>query len=273
MDVTIWATLDEQAAAPRGSLLEHWFRTAIDYFFCDQAKDDSRSYVLVTESISGQREVRFKGVQNNWPALADELRRQPFYAQAGFHEPAEGEGEWVDDIGRVGGQHEGRRGSHTGLTVALKAGAGIADPKGCTLFVDFLAAALDDANPVFARVDFLNFHDTTDLEAALRRSQRKSLREARTHLRGYSWVTVVPSELATRLGGVSRLAETGVFHAVRELRGGGLLLQATETLAAYDGLAMRRVFQVLAPVLPSGIPGDDPARPNLRIVFEDASGV
>jgi hypothetical protein len=74
-------------------------------------------------------------------------------------------------------------------------------------------------------------------------------------------------------GGASRIAATGAFHTVRELRGGGLLLQATETLAGYDDQAMREVFHALAPVLPPGIPEDDPARENLRVVFEDASGV
>ncbi|MDW4911592.1 hypothetical protein RB628_41490, partial [Streptomyces sp. ADMS] len=74
-------------------------------------------------------------------------------------------------------------------------------------------------------------------------------------------------------GGAQRLADVGAFHAVRELRGGGLLLQATETLAGYDDRAMHQVFRALAPVLPPGIPGAHPARPNPRVVFEDASGV
>ncbi|WP_046731611.1 hypothetical protein [Streptomyces humi] len=197
----------------------------------------------------------------------------PFYACAGFHEPSAGEGEWVDDHGRVGSRHKGRGGTHTELSVFGLGGDRIADPVFCAALPDFLAAALDGAGPAFARVDLRNFHDTPDLEAALRRTHRKYLGESRTHLRGYSWVTGVPAELAARLGGASHLSADGAFHAVRELRGGGLLLQATETLAGYDDRAMREVFRALAPVLPPGIPGDDPARPGLRVVPEDASGV
>ncbi|WP_345564630.1 hypothetical protein [Streptomyces plumbiresistens] len=273
MDVTLWATLDEQAGAPRGDLLVHWFRTAIDFFFSGEAKELTDSYAVVTESMSGGRDLRLKDIRQNWPALAAELRSHPFYASAGFHATSVDEDEWVDDVGRIGSSHEGRGGSHTGLSAALKAGDRIGDPEFCARLVDFLGTALDGADPVFARVDHLNFHNTTDLEAALRRPQRRSLRESRTHLRGYSWVTGVPGELAARLGGARRLAATGAFHAVRELPGGGLLLQATETLAGYDDRAMREVFRALAPVLAPGIPGDDPARPNLRVVFEDASGV
>ncbi|MFJ3225379.1 hypothetical protein ACIPJS_18780 [Streptomyces sp. NPDC086783] len=92
----------------------------------------------------------------------------------------------------------------------------------------------------------------------MRRAHRKYRSESRTHLRGYSWITGVPGELAARLGRAPRLTASGAFHAVRELRGGGLLLQATRTLAGYDDGAVRRVFRALAPVLPPGIPQDDP---------------
>ncbi|MFC8242444.1 hypothetical protein [Streptomyces chartreusis] len=273
MDVTIWATLDEQAAVPRGDLVVHWFRTAIDFFFSSGAKETADSYARATESFSGGRRTRLRDVRENWPAFAEALRAHPFYAKAGFHEASVDKGQWFDEYGRIGSEHEGRGGTHTELSAALLAGERIGDPDFCARLVDFLAAALDGADPVFARVDYLNFHDKPDLEAALRRSHRKYLSESRTYLRGYSWITGVPGELAARLGGASRLAATGAFHDVRELRGGGLLLQATETLAGYDDRAMREVFRALAPVLPPGIPEDDPARENLRIVFEDASGV
>ncbi|MFJ8631620.1 hypothetical protein [Streptomyces sp. NPDC093568] len=272
-DVTIWATLDGHVAAPRGDLVVHWFRTAIDFFFSSGAKETADSYAVVAESLRGGRDTKLKDVRKNWSTLADALRQHPFYAAVGFHEPSVDEDEWVDEYGHVGSQHKGRGGTHTELSAFLPGGDRIADPVFCAGLLDFLATALDGANPVFARVDHLNVHDTPDLEAALRRTHRRYLRESRTYLRGYSWVTGVPSELAARLGGAQRVADTGAFHAVRELRGGGLLLQATETLAGYDDEAMRKVFRALAPVLPPGIPEHDPARENLRIVFEDASGV
>ncbi|MFF1676262.1 hypothetical protein [Streptomyces sp. NPDC058256] len=117
------------------------------------------------------------------------------------------------------------------------------------------------------------FSDIANLETGLRRNLRKSLRESRSYLRGYAWVTGVPSEPGARLGGRQRLAATGAFHRVEELRSGGLLLQATETLAGYSDHAMRGIFAALAPVLPPGIPREDPAHPEMRLVFEDASGV
>ncbi|MDW4909414.1 hypothetical protein RB628_29755, partial [Streptomyces sp. ADMS] len=217
MDVTIWATLDEQAAAPRGDLVVHWFRTAMDFFFSAEAKELSDSYAVVTESYSGGRKVKLRDVRKNWLALADELRLQPFYACVGFHEPLVDEEEWIDEFGRIGSQHEGLGDTHTGLSGALLAGERIGDPEFCARLVDFVATALDGANPVFVRIDHLNFHDTPDLEAVLRRQHHKYLRESRTYLRGYSWVTGVPSELAARLGGAQRLADVGAFHAVREL--------------------------------------------------------
>ncbi|MBT1097349.1 hypothetical protein [Streptomyces sp. Tu102] len=274
MDVTVWATLDEQAAAPRGDLCVHWFRTAIDFFFSSEAeeRETADSYAGVTESISGGRTTRVMDARENWPVLADALRAHPFYAKAGFYEASANVDEWVEEYGRIEGRHEGRGGTHTELSAALRAGERIGDPDFCARLFDFLAVALDGADPVFARVDHLNFHDKPDLEVALRRSRRKYLRESRTYLRGYSWVTGVPGELASRLGGAPRLTSTGAFHAVRELRCGGLLVQATETLAGYDDRAMHQVFTALAPVLAPGIPEEDPARENLRIVFEDASG-
>ncbi|MDW4910961.1 hypothetical protein RB628_38005, partial [Streptomyces sp. ADMS] len=216
-DVTIWATLDEQAAVPRGELVDHWFRTAIDSFFSSGAKETTDSYAVVAESLRGGRDTKLKDVRKNWSALVEELRSHPFYACVGFHEPSVDEDAWIDDYGRVGSQHKGRDGTHTELSAFLPGGDRIADSVFCAGLLDFLATALDGANPVFARVDHFNVHDKPDLEVALRRSHRKYLGEARTYLRGYSWVTGVPAELAARLGGAQRLADVGAFHAVREL--------------------------------------------------------
>ncbi|MGW1721939.1 hypothetical protein ACWCQK_03255 [Streptomyces sp. NPDC002306] len=272
MDVTLWATLDERAAGSREDLLVRWFRSALDRLFPADTTEPCDSYALVTRSVSGGREVRVQDVRANWRVLADALRPLPFYASAGLYEPSGNEGAWVDDVGRVAGMQTGG-GSHLELSAALRAGERIGDPGFCASLVDFLATALDGADPAFARVDHLNFQESTDLEAALRRSRRKSRRESRTLLRGYSWVTGVPAELAARLGGARALEATGAFHAVRALSGGGLLLQATETLAGYDEHALRAVFRALAPVLPPGMPDQDPARPAPRVVFEDAAEV
>ncbi|MFI8400574.1 hypothetical protein ACIGG5_10095 [Streptomyces sp. NPDC085463] len=240
-DVTLRATLDERAAAPRGELLAHWFRTATDLLFSTGEGELSDSWALVTESIDGAQEVRVRDVRAHWPHLADALRPSPFYAAAGFREPSS-----ADDSGRIGGARAGRGGSHTELSAQLRGGERIADAAWCAHLVDFLATALDGADPAFARIDHLSFEETTDLEAALKRPQRQALRESRPLLRGYSWVTGLPTELAARLGGPTALKATGAFHAVHELHAGGLLLQATETLAAYDHPHMKAVFHALA---------------------------
>jgi hypothetical protein len=76
-------------------------------------------------------------------------------------------------------------------------------------------------------------------------------------LRGYSWVTICAPELAARLGGAAVLAASGAFDEVTELPGGQVFLRATPALEEYHGEAVRRVFDVLAPVLLPGRPNPD----------------
>jgi hypothetical protein len=86
-------------------------------------------------------------------------------------------------------------------------------------------------------------------------------------LRGYSWVTVCSAELAAALGGAGALAGSGAFDEVSELPRGQVFLRATPTLAEYQGTALRRVFEALAPVLLTGRP--DPmnwAMAHVRVV-------
>lgn len=112
----------------------------------------------------------------------------------------------------------------------------------------------------------------TALDAALRRDRDDSLREARRHLRGYSWITVVPRELAARLGGADALTATGAFAEVEALPPGGVWLRATDRAETYDAAAVRRVFSALAPVLPPGRPEpDERGGPAWHLVPEDAT--
>jgi hypothetical protein len=73
--------------------------------------------------------------------------------------------------------------------------------------------------------------------------------QARERLRGYSWLTMVPAPLVSRLGGAARLRATGAFAAVAELPGGAVLLRATEHFRDYRDAEAQRVFAVLRPVL------------------------
>lgn len=115
----------------------------------------------------------------------------------------------------------------------------------------------------------------THLEWALNRDEDDGMIEARTWLRGYSWITVMPPEIAQRLGGAEALRASGAFAYVEELPHGGLWLRATEKADDYDAAAVRKVFDVVAPVLPAGQPREtwygeeDPE--SWRIVQEDAA--
>lgn len=146
------------------------------------------------------------------------------------------------------------------------------DPRFCAGAVEFLVAALDAVNPAFAWMGVDGpATDDTNLDCVLNRRVRDSVREARAFLRGYSWITVCPEELSVRLGGPGALAATGAFHRVVPLSAGGVVLQATETVAAYTDEAVRGVFEALHPVLPPGVPQFDPAHPELRYFPADAS--
>jgi hypothetical protein len=81
---------------------------------------------------------------------------------------------------------------------------------------------------------------------------------------------VCPAELTDALGGTHVLKRSGAFQRVVSLASGGIVLQATETLAAFSDEAMRKTFEALAPVLPPGVPRVDPANPRARFVPEDA---
>lgn len=113
----------------------------------------------------------------------------------------------------------------------------------------------------------------TALDRSVFRGGRvSSMMAGRDVLRGYSWVTVCPDELAARLGGPPALAASGAFSRVEELPLGGVWLQATEDFAGYDDAAMRRVFEVLAPVLPEGLAEPEPMeQQRYRLVWEDAA--
>lgn len=88
----------------------------------------------------------------------------------------------------------------------------------------------------------------------LARTPEETVPRCREVLRGYSWVTVCAEELAVALGGAPALAASAAFDEVTELPAGQVFLRATPTLAEYQGTALRRVFEVLAPVLLTGHP-------------------
>ncbi|MFI8068948.1 hypothetical protein ACIF85_09155 [Streptomyces sp. NPDC086033] len=270
MDVYLEATFDLDAAVEPGESLIQWFRAARSHLFVDleaaEPKGDSRvvSRALVTQDIDGSSEL-FTKVGDKWGHFEQCLATFPWWADVDY---STGNTELV-----------GARTNHVltdgslWLASARVALNSLNDASECAGLVAFLQEALQGSNPAFARIELNDFNDSTNLDAGLRRKRRTSLRAGRQVLRGYAWVMVCPQELSVRLGGSTALEASGAFHKVIPLRSGGVLLQASETLAGYTEQVMERVFLALAPVLPEGEPLPDPAHPNLRFVLRDAGQV
>lgn len=98
---------------------------------------------------------------------------------------------------------------------------------------------------------------------------------ARRYLRGYGWLTVVPTEVVERLGGVAGLEAGGSFVEVSGLAGGGAWLRAGMDFFDYDLSSAGGVFQAVAAALRPGMPGvreelGVPA-PRTPVVLQDAA--
>ncbi|MET8077805.1 hypothetical protein [Streptomyces sp. NPDC005303] len=271
MDVYMEATLDPRGVAERGAAAVSWFHKALSGPLAELVRQEERAENGVHSGTSirqseGSRRTHINHLGRNRSRLDEELEKSPEWAVTEFY------GE--DVLARVQCSCFPVEGEWSRFVVALQAGMPrLSDAEYCTALVDFFAQALDELNPMFARIERDSFSDWSNIEAALTRDLDESLPEGREFLRGYAWVTVCPQELAIRLGGPQSLADSGVFHRVVPLQAGGVLLQASETLSGYTDQVMERVFTVLAPVLPEGQPVPDPAHPNLRFVLRDASQV
>jgi hypothetical protein len=136
--------------------------------------------------------------------------------------------------------------------------AGAAEAPLSSRLVDHVETVCGTVDVSFGHVtDDFDAPGWTSLDTVMRRSVARSVRDARQFLRGYSWVTVLPAELAARLGGHPALETSGAFSAVREYPSGAVLLRATEDIFAYGEDATREIFEVLRPVLPPGMPREN----------------
>lgn len=79
--------------------------------------------------------------------------------------------------------------------------------------------------------------------------QGRSLAQSADHLSGFEWPTYCPAHILDRIGGAAAARAGGAFHAVRELPGGLIALQAAPTPQDYGPLQKRRVYEALAAVL------------------------
>ncbi|MFD8354656.1 hypothetical protein ACFV1X_37765 [Streptomyces coelicoflavus] len=132
-------------------------------------------------------------------------------------------------------------------------------------------------NVVFGHFSYRHACGETELEKFLRGDASDPAANTpkwRFRLRGYSWLMVVPGDIADALGGVYGLSASPAFHSVSLLPNGALLLQATPTFREYCGTAVRDVHRVVRDVLiegefrkgtqlPPGVP------PPYMVVFPD----
>lgn len=116
--------------------------------------------------------------------------------------------------------------------------------------------ACDRYDVVFGHVSYQHACGETELERFLRGYDGDPTINKprwRSHLRGYSWLMVVPAEIARELGGgVDALRASGAFHSVTVLPNRALLLQATPTFREYRDAAVVNVHRVVRDVLISG---------------------
>lgn len=271
MGLRAMVTFDAATGGGIGNGLVSWYYAALTGPLKDLVEQEPQGGAYsAAETHADQRAERmdFGLVSTGWDAMRQELLRAPETAFVTL---------WSESpdtpAAHVRSSSINVRRPNMGGQLTLGDALGSPDdPAYCDSAVEFLIAALDAVNPAFAWLgDNGPATYDTNLDCVLGRRVRDSVREARTFLRGYSWTTVCPEELSQRLGGPQALAATGAFHRIIPLTAGGVVIQATRTVADYTDDAVRRVFDALRPILPPGKPQFDPAHPELRYFPADAS--
>jgi hypothetical protein len=150
----------------------------------------------------------------------------------------------------------------------------LARPEVQRSLLSFVRSVADRVNPSFGRCEYEEPRTAVELTVGPPwRLPEDTIPNSRRTLRGYSWLTICPQELADRLGGVDALRATGAFHEVEQLAAGGVWLLATADYRDYDQAVVERVFEAVAPVLPPGMPRrlDRDDRPPNRVAVRDAA--
>jgi hypothetical protein len=119
----------------------------------------------------------------------------------------------------------------------------------------------------FLADDAISAGTRTPLEAARATFPDDTLPLSDSQVRGYSWVTVTSAGVLQRLGGIEAVRKSGAFVDAIELPSGGAMLQATPQLSEYEGDAVRKVFEALAPVLPEKAPWPDDFN-RFKLIYE-----
>jgi hypothetical protein len=128
--------------------------------------------------------------------------------------------------------------------------------------LEFLRDVAERCDPSFGQVCYQTSIHRSPLEEALALIPDDELVISGRRLRGYGWLTVCSQQIGDELGGLEALRATGAFAEADRLANGGYWLLATPRFEQYDLAAAERIFQVLAPKLPTGKPIglDAPAR-------------
>ncbi|NEC86478.1 DUF3396 domain-containing protein [Streptomyces sp. SID12501] len=268
MDVYMEVTFDQLARVGQGEVLARWFREAQTRFFSVIADSETtdKGEIFSRASVAADMDgpsLRVGQVGKNWKKFEVQLTPFPWWADLDYVTGDVTLG-WARSVQST---YEGYCNAVVGLLLGAEKRA---NGTYCATLVEFLRVALDEVNPAFGRIEQDLSFERANLDIALHRRLRRSLRESRDHLRGYAWVTVCPQELIERLGGCEALVASNAFYRVISLLAGGALLQASETLPGYSDEVMQKVFEALAPVLPAGAPQPDPAHPHARFVAQDA---
>lgn len=121
--------------------------------------------------------------------------------------------------------------------------------------LEFVRAFAEQARPSYGEISYPYGSHRTAFEHAFLMFPDETVGDSRRFLRGYAWLTICPPELGQRLGGESGLRASGAFAEVEPLADGGFLLLATADPASYGIADAERIFPVVAPVLPPGMPG------------------
>lgn len=149
-------------------------------------------------------------------------------------------------------------------------------PKFQRSLLTFVKSVADQVNPAYGQCEYDDPLGRSALELTLvpPRLPEDTVPNSRQVLRGYSWLTVCPQQLAEQLG-VESVRASGAFHQVEPLKSGGLWLVATSDYRDYDQPAVERVFEAVAPVLPPGLPRrlDQHGHPPDRVALRDATSV
>lgn len=226
---------------------------------------------LATTAKPGGNEVLHAWSPQAWPRFLKAMNRRPHLASAKFSRLGEYGTPGYGEVQEFSVKDLDRR----WLRLTALRVRGEPDPERWEqvaqhwlgFFTTFVAGL--EVSPVFGYVSNEVLGDPrTPLEDALRTVTTEDIVDA-GQLRGYSWVTVLGPRPAGLVGGTEGLADRGL-HRVAMLDNGAVIVQATERLADYEGDAVRRVFEAVAPALPAGLPRKRISS-RWRLIYEDAA--